>query len=60
MMQDNPFSGWFPSTIMTIPLGIEMIPNFNYILSIGTACQILNKGMRAIGKTTSNLTKVLA
>jgi len=55
MMMDNPFSGWFPSTIMTIPLGIEYIPNFNYILSIGTACRILTKGMKSINRTVTNI-----
>jgi len=57
MMMDNPFSGWFPSTIMTIPLGIEYIPNFNYILSIGTACRILTKGMKSINRTVTNVKK---
>ncbi len=59
MMADNPFCGWFPSTIMTIPLGIEYIPNFNYILSIGSACQRLNKGLATIGKTTKNVTNFI-
>lgn len=59
MMQDNPFCGWFPSTIMTIPLGIEYIPNYNYILSIGSACQRLNKGMATIGKVTKNVTSFI-
>jgi hypothetical protein len=58
MMMDNPFSGWFPSTIMTIPLGIEYIPNFNYILSIGTACRILTKGMKSINRTVTNVQKL--
>ncbi len=59
MMTDNPFAGWIPSTLMTVPLGIEMIPNYNFILSIGTASQILNKGMKAINKTTTNVQKLI-
>lgn len=55
MMMDNPFHGWFPSTMMTVPLGIGMIPNYNFIISVGTAARILTKGMSAIKKTTSNV-----
>jgi hypothetical protein len=55
MMQDNPFNGWFPSTMMTIPLGIEYIPNYNFIIKVGTAAKILNKGMSSIGKLATSV-----
>lgn len=55
MMQDNPFNGWFPSTMMTIPLGIEYIPNYNFIIKVGTAAKILNKGMSSIGKVATSV-----
>jgi len=60
MMQDNPFAGWIPSTMMTVPLGIEMIPNYNAILQIGTAGRIVSKGMASIKKLTTNVQSLVA
>lgn len=59
MMMDNPFAGWMPSTMMTIPLGIPYIPNLNFILGIGTACRTLNTGMSALGKITKSVNTLI-
>jgi len=58
IMQDNPFSGWIPASIMTAPLAIEMIPNFNFIISMGTAGRILNKGLKSIDMATTNIRNI--
>lgn len=49
IMMDNPFSGWVPATVMTVPLGIEMIPNYNEIIGFGTAAVHLTKAASAVG-----------
>lgn len=59
MMQDNPFAGWIPSTMMTVPLGIPWIPNYNFILGVGQAANIMVKGMNAIGSTATNVKNII-
>jgi hypothetical protein len=59
MMKDNPLNGWIPSTMMTGAMVIPYIPDPNFIIGVGTAAKIMNKGIAAIGGTATNVKNLI-
>lgn len=60
LMQDNPLKAFIPPTLMTIPAGINYIPNIDYILSIGNTLNRVIRSTSAIGKVTKIISEARA
>ena len=50
ILVENPLATFFPSTLVSIPLGISHIPNYNYFIGIGTAVSIATTAISSMAK----------